>query len=283
MTKSLHLALVAAGRLRDYSVLELRSVRAQLGPVQSASLRQASRIANTIRAGYPVRHVEEFAQSHVILICVPDAKLPRVVSSLADSNLHWTQTAVLVSEGSRGTEALAELAQLGAQTASLTSLNGADKPRFLVEGDRFAVRAARMLVEEGGGRIVEVERGSHGVCAASAAFASWLCQPLMDASAECLRHAGLTPCGAGAIVERAVSRSLRAYLKGGRRAYRAPSTLEERQAFLRQLEALRRRDPALAKFFERTATEALRRMGRSTTWLEASTPNTRRVAAGAGG
>jgi len=282
MTKSPHLALIASGRLRSYSTLELRSVRDRLGPVAGVSLRQASRVANAIHAGYPVDNFEDFARCDVVLLCIPDARLLGTMSSLTGSGLSWRDKVVLLCEGSRGSESLGELAHLGARTASLSALRSADKPRFLVEGERVAVRSAARLVEEAGGRIVEVEAGSHALCGASSALASWLCQPLMDASTECLRHAGLSQGAASALVERLVWQSLQAYLKGGRRASKPPSTLEERQEFLRQLEGLRRSDPALAVFFQQSAINALRRLGRSTKWLEALPEKPRRVAAGAG-
>jgi len=247
--------------------------------VKAVSLRQASRVSNSIRSGYPVRRFEELARSQVVLICVPDARLPGVVSGLAASAVRWTGKSVLVCEGSRGSEALEELAVLGAETASMSSMHTADRPRFLVEGSQATVGAARALVEEAGGKVVEVQAGSHGLCAASAAFASWLCQPLMDASAECLRHAGLSQGSAGAIVERTVLQSLRSYIKGGHRACKSPSTIEERQAFLRQLTSLRRQDPALAEFFQRAAIDVLHRHRRSTKWIELNSPVPARSAA----
>jgi predicted short-subunit dehydrogenase-like oxidoreductase (DUF2520 family) len=253
-----------------------------LGPVAAINLRQASRVANALHAGFPVRSFDDFDRSDATLVCVPDAKLPGVVSGLAGSGVDWTDRVVLLCEGDRGSEALRELSRLGAVVASLSPLPSMDRPRFLIEGDKNAVRAASVLVEEDGGRIVEVEPGNHAVCGASAALASWLCQPLMDASTECLRHAGLTQGAASALVERAVLQSLQSYLKGGRRACSPPSTLEERQRFLRQLDGVRRNDPQLAEFMELSAANALKKMGRSTRWLEVPTATPRRMAVSAG-
>ena len=240
MMKSFPVALVAMGRLRDYPVLQLSSVTEHLGPVMAPSFRQASRIANTIRAGHPVHRFEELAPGRVLLICAPESSTHHLVTDLASSRLAWKHRTVLLCCNSMGSEVLTPLAAHGASVGSLTLISDADDRRFLVEGDRTAVRHARTLVHENGGKVVEVLAGAKPVCQAAFSFSSWLLQPLMDASVECLRGAGLTPGRAGGIVDLVLQESVRTFLKAGRRAWKPPRSVQERQGFLRELEALER-------------------------------------------
>lgn len=279
MKKLPPLALVATGRLSEYPIVRLRGLVEHLGPVKAMSFRQASRISNTIHAGYPVHSYDDLARSRVVVLCAPEPRLTHFISAMARSRLRWDNKTVLLAGGSFGSERLHALAELGASVGSLSLLPESDEARYLVEGDRLAVRVARSLIEESGGRVLEVEQGTKEICAASISFASWLLLPLMDASVECLRHAGLTPGRAGPVVERLLHRSLRAYLKGGRRAFHAPQTDQQQEAFLRQVEALRKTDRALADLFEQSAALTLDRMGGSSAWLPNGQSRTSEAAA----
>lgn len=268
------------GRLRDYPVLHLNSVTERLGPVKAPSFRQASRVANTIRAGQPVHRFEEFSYSEIILLCVPASKTNQLVTELASTKLNWKRKTVLLCCNLHGSEILGPLAALGASVGSLALISEADDRRFLTEGDRMAVRLARLLIEEDGGQVVEVLAGAKQLCQAAFSFSSWLLQPLMDASVECFRNAGLTPGRAGTVADLVLQEAVRSYLKAGRRAWRPPRSVGERQAFLRQLDDLGRTNPDLEDFMRTTAIQSLRHMRRSHAWLEKPKPLVRRAAAG---
>lgn len=267
MTKSLKLSLVLSGPVRRYPITRLRNLAEHLGPVKAQSYRQASRIANALRAGYPVHEYKELARSRIVLLCVPEKKFAALASELNAAPLDWHRKVVVICGGPFDSGSLAELAARGAEIASVHCLEEVQQPRFLVEGDRLAVRYAKRFIEGGGGIVIEIRRGYAGVCAAGAAFASWLLLALVDAAAVCFRQAGLTPRRAGAIVERIGQRTLRAYLKGGRRACRVLATAEERSAFRYQLESLRKAQPELAGLFWDLAVLALNHLGRDAAWL----------------
>ena len=267
MTKSLKLALVLTGQVNRYPVTRLHNLAEHLGPVKAQSYRQASRIANTLRAGYPVHEYRELARSRVLLLCTPEKKFPALLAELGAAGLDWRRKAVMICGGPFDSGSLRELAARGAGVVSLHCLDGPQHLRFLIEGDRGAVRLAKRLVEGGGGVAIEIRPESSGVCAAGVSLASWLLLALVDASAGCFRKGGLTPGKAGPIVERIAQRTVRSYLKGGRRACRVLATAEDRSAFRYQLESLRKTDPALAGFFLDLALLALNRLGRDSRWL----------------
>ena len=278
--KSRQVALVITSQTNSGGIRRLTKLSGALGPVKARSYRQASRIANALRAGFPVHDYEELAPARLILISAPDAELASVVSGLAKARLRWARKSVLLCGNGQESERLGELADLGAATGSLSTVEGVDEPRSLIEGDPRAVREARRLVEASGGRAVEIKRSTQRLCSAATAFASWLLLPAIDASMRCLRLAGFTPGKAAPIIEDCVGRALRAYLKAGRRSWKPPSSAADRQAFLSQVEALSARDPALAELLLESARTSLRRAGRKADWIEAQAPAARRAAAG---
>ena len=267
MTRSLPLGLVLAGQVRRYPLVRLASLATHLGPVKGVTYRQASRIANTLRAGFPVKSSDDLAPVRVVLVCAPEKQLRSLVEELRASAVDWRRKVVLLCSGPLDSSHLADLAARGAEVGSLHALDEPHPGRFLVEGDRLAVRWARRLVEDSGGIAIEIERGSASLCAAGESLASWLLLALLDASAGCFRRAGLAAGGAGPIVARLAHRAVRSYLKGGRRACRLPETPEEQVRFRLQVEALRRADPALAGFLLEVAVLAFAHLGRDGAWL----------------
>ena len=267
MTRSLPLGLVLTGQVRRYPLVRLASLAEYLGPIKGITYRQASRIANALRAGFPVKSCDDLAQVRALLVCSPERQVRTLVEDLQASKVDWRRKVVLLCSGPLDSGHLAELAVRGAEVGSLHAVEEPQPGRFLVEGDRLAVRWARRLVEEGGGIAIEIERGTAGLCAAGESLATWLLLALLDASAGCFRRAGLPAGGAGPIVARLAHRAVRSYLKGGRRACRLPETPEEQVRFRLQLEALRRADPALAGFLLEVALLAFAHLGRDGAWL----------------
>jgi predicted short-subunit dehydrogenase-like oxidoreductase (DUF2520 family) len=261
------LALVLTGQVRRYPLARLSSLMQHLGPVKGVSYRQASRIANTLRAGYPVKHYEDLGRARALLVCAPERQTPALVEELAAAELDWSRKVVLLCSGSLDSSHLGALAERGAEVGSVHVLEEPEPTRFFIEGDRLAVRWARRFIEAGGSIAVEIERGSTGVCAAGESLATWLLLAVLDASARCFRRAGLTAGGAGPIVARLAHRAVRSYLKGGRRACRLPETPEERVRFRLQLEAVCRADLALAGFLLEVAILAFQHLGRDSGWL----------------
>ncbi len=267
MTRYPQLALVLTGQVRRYPLARLPSLIRHLGPVKGVSLRQASRIANTLRAGFPVKSYEDLARAKVVVVCAPERQLRSLVAELEAAPVDWRRKVLLLCGGPFDSSHLAGLAARGAEVGSLHALEEPVPMRFLIEGDRQAVRWARRLVEDSGAVAVEIERGSAGLCGAGESLATWLLMALLDASAMCFRRAGLRPGGAGPIVARLAHRAVRSYLKGGRRACRVPETAEERIRFRLQLEALRRADLALAGFLLEVAVLTFQYLGRDSGWL----------------
>src|SRR5437660_9487619 len=98
MSRRQQVGLIAAGKLTDSPLVRMWALRERLGPVKASSMRVASRIANSLRAGHPVGDYEKFEGCGLILISVPDALLPKIVAELSTQPLTWAdKTLVLCS------------------------------------------------------------------------------------------------------------------------------------------------------------------------------------------
>jgi predicted short-subunit dehydrogenase-like oxidoreductase (DUF2520 family) len=246
MKKAQSVGLIGTGSLTDSPLTRFWFLRERLGPVKSASYRVASRIANMLQAGRPVKDYAEFQKCDLILVSVPEDGVTQVVSEMASAGIAWREKAVVLCSTWLDSGELQKLASLGAAVGSITTIPGFDDERYLVEGDPGAIRQSRNLVEYRGRRAVAIERTLKPFyLAALTCTGSLLFAPLYLAS-ESLHHAHIPAPFAAAILERQIARTLRAFLKGGLRAY------PELRELPRQLHALSSVDPELAHYLEQS-------------------------------
>ncbi len=212
------LALVGAGPVSRSFLVRLPWVTEQIGPVFSFSYRLASRIANSLRAGFPVADYGAFEDVRTFLICVPVRLLPRAVDQLLASPIDWRHRTVLVCDAEQDSRALAALAARGAATASLAPLEGFEANWLLLEGDRSALIAARRLLAHREVRLLELRPNRKAAYLAGIAFLGVLSIPTLSAANDCFRQAGLSPHLTAQLIERLSQRTLRGFLKSGRKS-----------------------------------------------------------------
>ncbi len=217
MRKARPLALVGAGAVSRSFLAQLPAVAEHLGPVKSTSYRLASRIANAMRAGFPVAGFEELDRAQIVLISWPHWLLSRVLSELAAAPVGWCGKTVILCDAGEDCGVLAPLASQGAATASLIPLEGFDGKRLLIEGDRAALAAARRLLGRGDIRLVELHEHTKAAYLAGIRFLTTLSAPMFSAANDCFRFAGLGSKLAAQIVGNLGERTLRSYLKGGKK------------------------------------------------------------------
>jgi len=254
MKKSTLVGLIASGNLTDSPLSRFRWLSTRLGPVKSQNYRLASRIANILAAGHPVKDYADLEACTLILVCVPDETLPNVVADLALSEIQWRGKAVVLCSTWMDSAELHQLGACGAAVGSISPIPGFDEARYLVEGDRLAIREARSLVEDRQRRAIDIERPLKPFYLAALTSTGTLLFALLLAASECLRHAGIPSSLSSTILDRQLSKTLRAFVKGGRHAC---PTLQE---LPKQLHALLSANPALAHYFEQSAGLASRLM-----------------------
>jgi predicted short-subunit dehydrogenase-like oxidoreductase (DUF2520 family) len=254
--------LAGSGRVNGSFVSRLPGLGRLLGPVAAQSYRLASRIVNSIGAGRAVRSYGELNASTLILICAPVQAVEQIVSELADA-LDCPSKIVLLCEGGVGSGPLARLRDRGASVGSLQSVPGFDGDRFVAEGDRTAILAAKRLVRRLGGRLDQIDTGKIALYAAALSFGSSLYSPLLEASLQCLEEAGMAKNSAMKVVEALFQNSLRGYLYAGKRSWNGPLAAGDRAAVEQEMEALGVSKPVLKRLYSETAALAVELLGAS--------------------
>jgi predicted short-subunit dehydrogenase-like oxidoreductase (DUF2520 family) len=261
------LGLVAGGAVAKDCANTLR-LSERLGPVAALSFRVASRIANSIRAGRPVKAYADLDGCDAIIVAVPDSALGQAVASLRHCGVNWSGVAALLYSARCDSSELKDLQKEGASVASLRAV-GATERRFLVEGDAAAVRWARLLVQHAHGRAIQVDSGAAATYLAAVSLSSSLFTPLIEAAIAALRLAGAPPLEASRVAEMLFERSLRAHKHGGRKSWTGPLALGDQEEVFKEVEALSARDPLLGRYYEVNCALALQFFGRHPKLLKA--------------
>lgn len=207
------LALVASGPTRHNVVARLPRLAQLLGPVKAPDLRIASRIANSLRAGWAARTWQELADAQIVIICVSSPRLyPRIVAEMAAVPDIWRGKTILAADAPLGRQALAPLVCQGAETASLIAMD-LIPPSFILDADRRAGLRIRRLIREAGGKTMEASEQAY--CHVARLMDQHLPELFQDA-VDILRQSGLEPGEARRLVEVQFHQTLRSYLRGGR-------------------------------------------------------------------
>jgi predicted short-subunit dehydrogenase-like oxidoreductase (DUF2520 family) len=190
-------AIVGAGNLGSAIAVALRragyAVEAMVARSRGESRKRAQRLATQVGA----RVVTDLStvRAELIWFCVPDAEIARAARSLA-GKVEWKGRVALHSSGALTSDELAVLRRRGAAVASvhplMTFVRGS-RPSlagvpFALEGDAAAVRVARRLVRDLGGRAYPIAKKDKAAYHAWGTFAS----PLFTALLATTEHvAGL--------------------------------------------------------------------------------------------
>lgn len=253
-------ALVGGGRVTSCFVTKLPSLSVWLGPVAARSYRLASRIANQLGVGVPVRGYAELDRSAIVLITVPEPQVPGTVEALADA-ISWKGRVALLC-GVADSQALQPLTERGAETGSLHPVTGFHLQRFIAEGSPGAVRVARWLVRELQAKFVEIDSGRLPAYRAALSLSTGVFVPLLEAAMQSLQACGFHKTAASAILERQIQQALRAYCYSGRKSWSGALAAGDLEQVRREFQTLARANPVLGRFYRNTATSALELYGR---------------------
>ncbi|MGI8741431.1 MAG: hypothetical protein ACR2NN_02455 [Bryobacteraceae bacterium] len=211
--------LVGAGKFADATLFRALALAGGLGPVKAPSLRVASRIANTLRAGHPVPNYAEFEHCSLVLISVPDPVLADIVGELAAQSIAWDRKAVVLCSAERGSEELELLGLHGPHAGSLCTIPGFEHHWVLLEGDRLVESQIASLIDTRATRLTLIQPSRKPFYLAALACTGSLFVPMLMAAGEALEQSGVSATHASAILEKQIERSTRSFFKAGRKAH----------------------------------------------------------------
>jgi len=182
--------LVSVGGAAGSYLARMNSFLAHLGPVKSSSFQVASRLSNALRHGYPVSYYANLELCPLIFIFEPEHSLDRVLRDVA-AQMPVHRTMVVLCECTRDSLASNPLRAAGARIASLNQVEQSRDKLFVAEGDPHTLKALERLMDREKRKLVAMPPGAKPMFLAGVQLAKYLPLPMIAASVESLRAAGL--------------------------------------------------------------------------------------------
>jgi predicted short-subunit dehydrogenase-like oxidoreductase (DUF2520 family) len=246
-----HITIVGAGNLAGALATSLH--RAGYGIEQIAvrnakgSLRRAKWLANEVEASAaPIGRAR--INSDVVWLCVPDGAIASAASALKHS-ADWTGKIAFHSSGALSSAELNGLRRRGAAVASIhplmtfvrgsrPSLTGVP---FAIEGDTSAVRIARSIVKNVGGKAYTIRHEEKAAYHAWGTFASPLLTALLAVTEQVAAAAGVKSKAARQRVLPIVAQTIANYGSlGASAAFSGPLVRGDVETVKRHLQVLRK-------------------------------------------
>ncbi len=257
-TKKPTIAIVGPGNLGSALARALHQARYRVGEIVhhgGASAARARSLGREIGAA-AVSTRDAALTADIMWICVGDAAIAGCAAELAP-RAEWKGKIALHSSGALSSGELKRLQKRGAAVASVhpmmtfvrnvrPELNGVI---FALEGDAKAVRAARRIATDLGGRAVRIDARHKPMYHAFGAFTSPLIVATLAAAERVAGKAGLDHASARAAIAPILRQTVANYLKRGPAgAFSGPLVRGDVETVRRHLEVLRAAPEARAAY-----------------------------------
>lgn len=216
--------VLGAGAVSASLVGRMASRSYEIGPVSATSYRVASRIANTLRAGYPVRNADELNEVPCVLFHAPPRQAPDLLEKLETAEIDWSGKALVfcdcvVDPGIRQ--------RFRARAASTAVARQFGIPGgIIVEADREAsgrndpaLRTVQRIARELRMKVFAITPGSENLFEAAMTLGSAALTPLIDGAATLLRGAGVRDIEAAQLASSLFERTARDYARSGKQSW----------------------------------------------------------------
>jgi len=196
----------------------LPSKTREVGPVSAVSYRVASRTANTLRAGYPVRTADELNGVPCVLFHAPPEHVEILLGLLEKAEIDWTGKALVFCDCIVDRAAGQRFQAKGASTAVVRQFG--IPGRIIVEGfDGPALQAVHRIARELKMKAVEISPGSADLFDAAMTLGSAAVTPLIDQAAALLREAGVRDIESARIASSLFEQTARDYAHSGKQSW----------------------------------------------------------------
>lgn len=209
--------IIGAGAVGKSLIGGLPGKAREVGPVAAVSFRVASRIANVLRAGYPVRTAEALSRPSAVLFHAPPEQAASLLGLLDVARISWKGRVLIFCDCEVTLAARARFHDQGASTAVLKQFGIAG--RIAVEGEGAALKAARRIVRELRLKPVEISAGAADRFDAAVTLGTCALAPLIDCAAAMLRHAGVRDGEAARLAATLFQQTAREYARSGRQSW----------------------------------------------------------------
>lgn len=252
------IAIIGPGRLGSALALQLARAGHRISEIVSrtpASQRAVRALTQTLKARsshYPDASLD----ASLIWLCVPDREIAVVAGELAPRNI-WKGKTVFHSSGALGSDTLTALRKRGAKVASvhpmMTFVRGAVPTMkgvaFALEGDAPALRVARRVVGDLGGRTFPIRKQDKAAYHAWGAFVSPLLVGALVTAEEVARSAGLKTAEARRMMLPIICQTFVNYAAlGPAGAFSGPLVRGDAEIVGKHLQALRKTPEARAVY-----------------------------------
>jgi predicted short-subunit dehydrogenase-like oxidoreductase (DUF2520 family) len=249
MERKKRVVIVGAGRLGSALATSLHDagfiIDAIVARAQAKSRKKAAALAQLVGA----RAVVDVTQirADVVWFCVPDSHIASAAAALANK-IPWQGKIALHSSGALTSDELSSLRSRGAAVASvhpLMTFVEASRPglagvAFAVEGDSQAVRVARKMVRQLGGRAYPIRKHDKAAYHAWGTFVSPLLTALLATTEQVARLAGVQATEARRRMIPILSQTLANYAElGAARGFSGPVIRGDVEIVKRHLRVLR--------------------------------------------
>jgi hypothetical protein len=209
--------ILGAGAVSKSLAGKLLTNTQNLGPVAAASFRVASRVANTLRAGYAARSANELNAVAVVLVHAPPDQACLLLRMLEAAAIQWDGKAVIFCDCDDAPEVRARLRARGASTA--VARHFGIPGRIVVAGNGAALTAALRIARELKLKPVGILPGAADTFDAAVTLATAAITPLIDRAAELLRNAGIRDAEAARIASALFAQTASDYAHSGKQSW----------------------------------------------------------------
>jgi hypothetical protein len=210
--------VLGAGAVSASLIGRLPSRTRELGPVSAVSFRVASRIANTLRAGYPVRKADDLNSVSTILFHAQADNAGTLLELLDKAGIDWPGKALVFCDCLADREARRRFTLKGASTAVIRQF-GAPARTIVEASDGASRQALHRISRELHTRPVEIAPGAGDLFDAALTLGGAAITPLIDRAAALLREAGIRDPAAARIASSFFEETARDYAHSGKQSW----------------------------------------------------------------
>jgi hypothetical protein len=209
--------VIGAGAVSRSLIGQLPGKARDLGPVSAVSYRVASRVANTLRAGYPVRTAKELNDASTILFHAPADQFNCVLTLLDEAEIQWAGRALVFCDCEVPAGAVRCFQAKGASTASVRHFG---IPGLLaVDGSGAALTTVHRIARAAKMKALQIAAGSSDAFDAAITFGNAAMTPLIDCAAVLLRDAGIRDIEATRVAAALFEQTARDYARSGKQSW----------------------------------------------------------------